>query len=106
MAGHGRVAGCAPRSRTSQCARSGALPRLALAHPGSALADGAMAARQFDASATLGTLGYRGAMQPERPFPSVVEIVVEIPRGSRNKYEYDEHAGIFRLDRVLSSAVY
>jgi len=45
-------------------------------------------------------------MQPERPFPGVVEIVVEIPRGSRNKYEFDEHAGIFRLDRVLSSAVY
>ncbi len=39
-------------------------------------------------------------------FPDVVEIVVEIPRGSRNKYEYDETAGVFRLDRVLSSAVY
>ena len=40
------------------------------------------------------------------PFPSVVEIVVEIPRGSRNKYEFDERAGVFRLDRVLSSAVF
>ena len=39
-------------------------------------------------------------------FPSVVEIVVEIPRGSRNKYEYDEEAGVYRLDRVLSSAVF
>ncbi len=39
-------------------------------------------------------------------FPEVVEIVVEIPRGSRNKYEFDEAAGVFRLDRVLSSAVY
>jgi inorganic pyrophosphatase len=39
-------------------------------------------------------------------FPEVVEIVVEIPRGSRNKYEYDEEAGVFRLNRVLSSAVY
>ena len=39
-------------------------------------------------------------------FPAIVEIVVEIPRGSRNKYEYDEEAGVFRLDRVLSSAVY
>jgi inorganic pyrophosphatase len=35
-----------------------------------------------------------------------IEIVVEIPRGSRNKYEFDESAGIFRLDRVLSSAVF
>jgi inorganic pyrophosphatase len=39
-------------------------------------------------------------------FPDVVEIVVEIPRGSRNKYEFDEVAGVFRLDRVLSSAVF
>ena len=39
-------------------------------------------------------------------FPEIVEIVVEIPRGSRNKYEYDERAGVFRLDRVLSSAVF
>ncbi|MFL5756103.1 MAG: inorganic diphosphatase [Chloroflexota bacterium] len=43
---------------------------------------------------------------PERQFPSVVEIVVEIPRGSRNKYEWDERAGVLRLDRVLSSAVF
>jgi inorganic pyrophosphatase len=39
-------------------------------------------------------------------YPEVVEIVVEIPRGSRNKYEFDEKAGVYRLDRVLSSAVY
>ena len=39
-------------------------------------------------------------------FPQVVEIVVEIPAGNRNKYEFDEAAGVFRLDRVLSSAVY
>ncbi|MGZ6339983.1 MAG: inorganic diphosphatase [Candidatus Limnocylindrales bacterium] len=39
-------------------------------------------------------------------FPDVVEIVVEIPRGCRNKYEYDEKAHVFRLDRVLSSAVF
>jgi inorganic pyrophosphatase len=42
----------------------------------------------------------------EREFPDVVEIVVEIPRGSRNKYEFDEVAEVFRLDRVLSSAVF
>jgi len=39
-------------------------------------------------------------------FPHIVEIVVEIPRGSRNKYEFDAKAGVFRLDRVLSSAVF
>jgi inorganic pyrophosphatase len=42
---------------------------------------------------------------PDR-FPDVVEVVVEIPRGSRNKYEYDEATGVFRLDRVLASAVH
>ena len=39
-------------------------------------------------------------------FPAIVEVVVEIPRGSRNKYEWDERAGVFRLDRVLASAVH
>ena len=39
-------------------------------------------------------------------FPEIVEIVVEIPRGSRNKYEFDETAGVYRLDRVLASAVH
>jgi inorganic pyrophosphatase len=40
------------------------------------------------------------------PFPQAVEVVVEIPARSRNKYEYDEATGVFRLDRVLSSAVF
>jgi inorganic pyrophosphatase len=39
-------------------------------------------------------------------FPDIIEVVVEIPRGSRNKYEFDAKAGVFRLDRVLSSAVF
>jgi inorganic pyrophosphatase len=42
----------------------------------------------------------------EGRFPDIVEVVIEIPRGSRNKCEYDERSGVFRLDRVLSSAVY
>jgi inorganic pyrophosphatase len=37
-------------------------------------------------------------------FPRVVEVVVEIPRGSRNKYEYDHDKGVIRLDRRLFSA--
>jgi inorganic pyrophosphatase len=50
---------------------------------------------------------YRASMPaPQQRFPDVVEVVVEIPRGSRNKYEWDEEAGVFRLDRVLSSAVF
>jgi len=34
----------------------------------------------------------------------VVDVVVEIPRGSRNKYEYDHEQGVMRLDRRLFSA--
>ncbi len=33
-------------------------------------------------------------------------VVVEIPKGSRNKYEYDKEKGYFRLDRVLHSPVH
>lgn len=35
-----------------------------------------------------------------------VEVVVEIPRGSRNKYEFDKERGVFFLDRVLYSSVH
>src|SRR3989304_10150506 len=35
-----------------------------------------------------------------------VEVLIEIPRGSRNKYEYDEETGVVRLDRVLYSSVH
>ena len=45
-------------------------------------------------------------MDRSASFPDVIEVVVEIPRGSRNKYEFDERTGVFRLDRVLSSAVF
>lgn len=33
-----------------------------------------------------------------------VEVVVEIPKGSRNKYEYDHDSHVIRLDRRLFSA--
>src|SRR5438132_6214775 len=33
-------------------------------------------------------------------------VVVEIPKGSTNKYELDKETGLLRLDRVLYSAVY
>ncbi len=35
-----------------------------------------------------------------------VEALVEIPMGSRNKYEYDDSRGCIRLDRVLYSSVH
>ena len=38
--------------------------------------------------------------------PFEVNVVVEIPRGSSNKIEYDADLGVFRLDRVLYSPLY
>jgi inorganic pyrophosphatase len=35
-----------------------------------------------------------------------VDVFVEIPRGSQNKYEFDKEAGVFRLDRVLYSPMH
>ena len=42
---------------------------------------------------------------PPSPSPGLVNLVVEIPAGSRNKYEYLSSAGIMALDRVLHSSV-
>ena len=36
------------------------------------------------------------------PFP----VVIEVPKGSKNKYELDKETGLLRLDRVLYSAVH
>jgi inorganic pyrophosphatase len=36
--------------------------------------------------------------------PVDVDVIVEIPKGSRNKYEYDHRLGRIRLDRMLFTA--
>ncbi len=41
-----------------------------------------------------------------QPNGSVIEVTVEIPQGSRNKYEYDHQKHRFVLDRVLYSSVH
>lgn len=38
--------------------------------------------------------------------PRLVNAVVEIPKGSVNKYEYDSRLHVFRLDRTLFSPVH
>jgi inorganic pyrophosphatase len=38
--------------------------------------------------------------------PALVTVVVEIPRGSTNKYEYDETSGEIGLDRVLHAPMF
>ncbi len=42
---------------------------------------------------------------PPSPAPGLVNLVVEIPAGSCNKYEYSANAGVMALDRVLHSSV-
>lgn len=39
------------------------------------------------------------------PSEGLVNLVVEIPAGSRNKYEFSYEAGVMALDRVLHSSV-
>lgn len=46
----------------------------------------------------------RGA--PPSDAAPTVEVVVEVPMGSRNKYELDKERGVFILDRMLFSAVH
>ena len=41
-----------------------------------------------------------------KQFPEKINIVVEIPKGTRNKYEYDEESGSIKLDRVLHSSLH
>ncbi len=37
----------------------------------------------------------------EKHFP----VIIEVPKGSKNKYELDKETGLLKLDRVLFSAV-
>jgi len=45
-------------------------------------------------------------LEPGPESPAVVRMIVEIPRNSSNKYEYDNHLGVFRLDRALYSPMH
>ncbi|HVB35774.1 MAG TPA: inorganic diphosphatase [Candidatus Acidoferrales bacterium] len=46
-------------------------------------------------------------IDPGPACPTIVRMIVEIPRNSRNKYEFDRDLGVFRLDRffVLADAL-
>jgi inorganic pyrophosphatase len=45
-------------------------------------------------------------IDPGPDTPEIVRMIVEIPKNSANKYEYDGKLGVFRLDRALYSAVH
>lgn len=43
---------------------------------------------------------------PGEQLPAQFAAIIEIPTGSKVKYELDKHTGLLRLDRVLYSAVH
>lgn len=45
-------------------------------------------------------------LPPGRKPPADIAVVVEVPTGSRNKYEYDKQKGVIVLDRPLYSPVH
>jgi inorganic pyrophosphatase len=45
-------------------------------------------------------------LEPGPDCPEIIRMIVEIPKNSSNKYEYDAALGVFRLDRALYSAVH
>jgi len=38
--------------------------------------------------------------------PDIVPVIVEVPKGSKTKYELDKQSGLIRVDRVLYSSVH
>jgi inorganic pyrophosphatase len=42
----------------------------------------------------------------DKTIATAFPVIIEIPKGSTNKYEMDKETGLLRLDRVLHSAVY
>jgi inorganic pyrophosphatase len=45
-------------------------------------------------------------ISPGAEAPATINVIVEIPKGSQNKYEYDKELGVFALDRVLFSPMH
>jgi inorganic pyrophosphatase len=45
-------------------------------------------------------------IDPGKDAPAVVKGIIEIPKGSKGKYELDKDSGLLRLDRVLFSSVH
>ena len=46
------------------------------------------------------------SVSPGRNVPEIVNTIIEIPKGSKVKYELDKESGLLKLDRVLYSSVH
>lgn len=36
--------------------------------------------------------------------PDIINVIIEIPKGSKNKYEIDKESGLIKLDRAMKTA--
>lgn len=45
-------------------------------------------------------------VSPGNKLPEIVNGIIEIPKGTRAKYELDQESGLLKLDRVLYSSVF
>jgi inorganic pyrophosphatase len=50
--------------------------------------------------------GWHDIYVDDRLIENAFPVVIEVPKGSKNKYELDKETGFLRLDRVLYSAVH
>ena len=55
---------------------------------------------------TLNVRENRLLLPPGDLAPEEINVIIEIPYGSRNKYEYHKELDIFTLDRALHSAIF
>jgi inorganic pyrophosphatase len=49
----------------------------------------------------MGTTQKLGHLSAREPDSGLVRVVVDTPKGSRNKYKYDEQVALYRLSKVL-----
>jgi inorganic pyrophosphatase len=54
----------------------------------------------------MATHPWHDAYVDEAVIATAFPVIIEIPKGSKNKYELDKETGLLRLDRVLYSAVH
>jgi len=43
-------------------------------------------------------------LTPGEKSPKIINVIIEIPKGSKNKYEIDKKTGIIKLDRAMKTS--
>ena len=49
---------------------------------------------------TMASVNLWHDIEKDENYPEIVKIIVETPKGSRNRYEYDKKYNLIRLDRI------